>query len=83
MPSFLSMRGDPYFEALAGMENVEIKIYNPVNLLTPWKLMGRLHDKYLIVDRTAYIMGGRNTYDYFLGEGTGRICEDDRADAAG
>ena len=35
--------------------------------------MGRLHDKYLIVDDTAYIVGGRNTYDYFLGEGTGYI----------
>ena len=58
------------------MENVEIKIYNPVNILHPWKLMGRLHDKYLIVDDTAYIVGGRNTYDYFLGEGTGYINYD-------
>ena len=30
--------------------------------------MGRLHDKYLIADDTAYILGGRNTYDYFLGD---------------
>ncbi len=33
--------------------------------------MARLHDKYLIVDDTAYIVGGRNTYDYFLGDETG------------
>lgn len=76
MPSFLSMRGNPYFEALAEMDNVEIRRYNPANLLTPWKLMGRLHDKYLIVDRAAYIMGGRNTYDYFLGEGNGHVNYD-------
>lgn len=76
MPSLLSMEGNPYFYALALTENVEIKIYNPINLLTPWKLMGRLHDKYLLVDETAYILGGRNTYDYFLGKGTGYINYD-------
>lgn len=75
-PSLLSMKGNAYFHGLSLMENVEIKIYNPVNILHPWKLMGRLHDKYLIVDDTAYIVGGRNTYDYFLGEGTGYINYD-------
>lgn len=75
-PSLLSMNGNPYFYALSLMENVEIRIYNPINVLLPWKLMGRLHDKYLIVDDTAYIAGGRNTYDYFLGEGTGYINYD-------
>lgn len=29
--------------------------------------MGRLHDKYLIADRSSYIIGGRNTFSYFLG----------------
>ena len=33
--------------------------------------MGRLHDKYLIVDEAAYVLGGRNTYDYFLGDQPG------------
>lgn len=75
-PSLLSMNGNAYFHALSLLENVEIKIYNPVNVLHPWKLMGRLHDKYLIVDDTAYIAGGRNTYDFFLGEGTGYINYD-------
>lgn len=75
-PSLLSMKGNAYFHGLSLMDNVEIKIYNPVNILHPWKLMGRLHDKYLIVDDTAYIAGGRNTYDYFLGEGTGYINYD-------
>lgn len=67
-PAFLSMDGNEYFYALAGMENVEIKIYNRINLLMPWKSMGRLHDKYVIVDDDLYLLGGRNTYDYFLGD---------------
>ena len=27
-----------------------------------------MHDKYVIVDDGAYILGGRNTFDYFLGD---------------
>ncbi|MDO4306119.1 MAG: phospholipase D-like domain-containing protein [Eubacteriales bacterium] len=63
----LQMDGNPYFYALAETENVEIRVYNPVNLLTPWKAMSRMHDKYIIADETAYILGGRNTFNYFLG----------------
>lgn len=66
--AFMKMNGNAYFQALASTENVEVKIYNKINLLTPWKLMGRLHDKYLIVDEDLYLLGGRNTYDYFLGD---------------
>ena len=33
--------------------------------------MGRLHDKYLLVDDTAYLLGGRNTFDFFLGDQKG------------
>ncbi|MCI6468226.1 MAG: phospholipase D family protein [Faecalicatena sp.] len=62
------MDGNVYFYALSSMDNVEIKIYNRLNLLMPWKSMGRLHDKYLIVDDGLYLLGGRNTYDYFLGD---------------
>ncbi len=66
--AFLRMDRNAYFYALAASENVEIKIYNRVNLLKPWKSMGRLHDKYVIVDDWLYLLGGRNTYDYFLGD---------------
>ena len=59
--------GNSWFQALMAQENVEFKVYNPLNPLKPWKFMGRLHDKYLIADRTAYIQGGRNCYDFFLG----------------
>lgn len=65
------MWGNPFFLYLAGMENVEIKVYNPVRLWKPWGFMGRLHDKYLLVDDSAYILGGRNTFDYFLGDQPG------------
>lgn len=71
VPYVTSIWGNPYFLALAGQENVEIKIYNPLRFWQPWKLMGRLHDKYLIVDRSMYILGGRNTYDFFLGDQQG------------
>ena len=57
-------------EALASSPNVEIRFYNPVNLLLPWKLNYRMHDKYLIADDFVYIMGGRNTNDLFLGDYT-------------
>lgn len=68
MAGFTQIYGNPYFIALASNENAELKIYNPVNLLKPWKIMARLHDKYLIADSSAYILGGRNTYDFFLGD---------------
>ena len=65
-----------YFTALGSLDGVTIKIYNPLNLLQPQKIMARLHDKYLIVDDEAYILGGRNTYDYFLGTETSYINYD-------
>ena len=68
MTAFLRMDRNAYFHALAANENVEIKVYNRINLLKPWKTMGRLHDKYVIADDGLYLLGGRNTYDYFLGD---------------
>ncbi len=68
LSGFLDLRGNEWFQALALEEGVEIRIYNPVNLLKPWQLQARLHDKYLIVDDTAYLLGGRNTTDLFLGD---------------
>lgn len=67
MYALLHMEGDPYFYTLSSAENVTVKIYNPVSLLTPWTGMSRMHDKYLIADEKVYVLGGRNTFDYFLG----------------
>lgn len=59
--------GEDFFYALSSHPNIEIRLYNPINLLTPWTSQGRMHDKYIIVDELAYILGGRNTFDYFIG----------------
>lgn len=64
------------FCQLAAHENVEIRLYNPLNLLTPWKTNYRMHDKYLIVDDLAYLLGGRNTDNRFLGRYTDRYNVD-------
>lgn len=64
---FLDMTADPWFQALASSENIEIKVYNPINLLKPWNLQARLHDKYVIVDNQMFLLGGRNTMNLFLG----------------
>lgn len=64
----LDMTANPWFQALASSENISIKVYNPVNLLKPWNLQARLHDKYLIVDHKMFLLGGRNTTNLFLGD---------------
>ncbi|MDD6812646.1 MAG: phospholipase D family protein [Lachnospiraceae bacterium] len=66
--SWINMEGNPYFIDLAKHDNVQIKIYNRVNLLLPWKGMSRLHDKCIVADDKVYLVGGRNTFDYFLGD---------------
>lgn len=56
----------PLPRALASHENIEIRLYNPLNLLKPHQINARLHDKYLVADETAVIVGGRNISDEFL-----------------
>lgn len=68
LSGFLDVQGNPFFTALVSHENVHLKIYNPVHFLKPWKIQARLHDKYLICDRSMYLLGGRNTCDLFLGD---------------
>lgn len=63
----LRLSGSDTFQELIAHENVEAKLYNPVNLLMPWRINYRMHDKYLIADDFAYILGGRNTDNLFLG----------------
>lgn len=59
---------NPLFQALQDHPNIDIRLYNPPRLLAPWHNMGRMHDKYVIVDDVAYILGGRNTFDAFIGD---------------
>ncbi|MBQ6374286.1 MAG: phospholipase D family protein [Clostridia bacterium] len=64
----LDHMGADLFRAVAAHPNVEVRFYNLISPLTPWKHMGRMHDKYVIVDDTAFILGGRNMFDKFLGD---------------
>ncbi len=65
---FIHMSGNPVFYAAGTHPNIEIRYYNTPHLLKPWTFNGRLHDKYLMVDDKLLLLGGRNTFDYFLGE---------------
>lgn len=58
----------PYFQALAAMEGVEVRVYNGLNALTLWDANFRMHDKYLMADGSMYLIGGRNTNNLFLGD---------------
>lgn len=64
----LNLSNSRCFHALDAEENVEARFYNPIRLYQPWRLNYRMHDKYLIADRTVYILGGRNTNNLFLGD---------------
>ncbi|MBT9777113.1 phospholipase D family protein [Clostridium sp. MCC353] len=64
----LHMNQEPIFYALGAHPDIEIKFYNTPNPLKPWTIHGRMHDKYLLIDDKLLLMGGRNTFDYFLGE---------------
>lgn len=64
----LHMAGESEYYAAGTHPNIEIRFYNVPDLLAPWTLHGRLHDKYLLVDNRMVLLGGRNTFDYFLGE---------------
>ena len=64
----LKLTGNKYFKALVSCPGVSIKIYNPISPFRPWDLQARLHDKYLIIDESMYMLGGRNTMELFLGD---------------
>lgn len=64
----LDVSPSPWFQALASHERVTLKIYNPIRPLFPWKMQARLHDKYLIIDDKMFLLGGRNTFNLFLGD---------------
>ena len=68
MTGLVNMRFKPLFLALAAHPNIELRLYNPPGFFTPWRHLGRMHDKYVIVDDMGYILGGRNMFDHFLGE---------------
>lgn len=64
----IRFHGNDMFAAVAAHPNIEVRIYNLLNPALPWKTMGRMHDKYVIADDKAFILGGRNMFDYFIGD---------------
>ena len=78
MYGMLHMTGRDLFKTAGSHENIEIKFYNTPNPIMPWTINGRMHDKYIIVDHRMMLMGGRNTFDYFLGEYKGKSTGYDR-----
>ncbi len=64
------------FHALIALPNVEAKFYNSIHILKPWKFTFRMHDKYVIIDDTMYILGGRNSTNAGLADGDIRHNED-------
>lgn len=65
---FVQLNNSKDFKALTCHENIEVKFYNPINLAKFYSINYRLHDKYFIIDNYAYIVGGRNVNDLFLGD---------------
>ena len=56
---------------------IELKFYEPLNLIKPWTWNNRLHDKHIIADNKYAIIGGRNIGDkYFLKNYDGDIVKD-------
>lgn len=64
----VNLRGAPEAYALGSHPNVEIRFYNPVNLLDPVGLNARYHEKFFVIDDEWLILGGRNVADEFLSQ---------------
>lgn len=45
---------------------IDIKFYEPLNILAPWRLHNRLHDKIIIQDEQHMIISGRNIGDKYF-----------------
>ncbi|NLO85332.1 MAG: phosphatidylserine/phosphatidylglycerophosphate/cardiolipin synthase family protein [Clostridiales bacterium] len=62
----VNLLGSDLGYVLASHENIQMRYYNPVNLLEPWNLNARFHEKYVIADDHIMLLGGRNISNEFL-----------------
>ncbi len=63
----------------AAHPNINLKFYEPLNIFMPWTINNRMHDKYIISDKTLAIIGGRNIGDkYFAPEWYNKAVTNDR-----
>ncbi|MBO5197401.1 MAG: phosphatidylserine/phosphatidylglycerophosphate/cardiolipin synthase family protein [Lachnospiraceae bacterium] len=74
----VDMKADPMYYAAGTHPNIEIRYYNIPNLLKPWTLNSQLHDKFVLIDDTCLLLGGRNTSNYFLGDYNSKVLSYDR-----
>lgn len=62
----LCLQKSQAFRALLSHPHIQARYYNPLRPSALWKANYRLHDKYLVMDSRAYILGGRNVQDQYL-----------------
>lgn len=74
----IHMKKEPIFYTAGSHPNIEIRFYNIPNFFMPWTMNGRMHDKYILIDNKLLLLGGRNTFDYFLGDYTDKNLSYDR-----
>ena len=76
---FHNLRGinKPVYWALVEHPNITVRFFEPFDLLKPWSVNNRLHDKMMIIDQKYAMVGGRNIGDkYFLDNYQGEIVLD-------
>jgi len=66
-----------WFQTFSDHKNINVYIYNPVSILRPHRLLAVHHSKYLLVDDSFYVLGGRNICNRsYLNEGKkNKDCE--------
>ena len=76
---------DREFAAFAAHGNMEVRIFNPFMLRSPrllnyafdfFRLNRRMHNKSIIIDGQATILGGRNVGDEYFAAGSGSLFVD-------
>ena len=64
------------FQTLSRMGNVHVRVYNPFKKDNMRHPNCRMHDKYLLIDDSWLLLGGRNVGNAFLEEDIGKIKKD-------
>ena len=63
----------------AAHPNMDLRFYEPLNLLMPWTMNNRMHDKFIVADDKIAIIGGRNIGDkYFAPDWYDDVITNDR-----
>lgn len=56
------------YEVFLDHENIEVGMYEPLNVFKPWTFNNRMHDKLMIADNQAGLIGGRNIGDKYFND---------------